>query len=186
MSSVSDNVVSRSGLQMPGWARGETSPDTSRWVYGTFAKRQNVKLELGLRQAQAEARINGKGLLLGKARDEFFQYISQHYSGSGQATLRTAVESALAELTPSFAPPHVEQVDSYWEEVRLERDGRTTTHFDIYILVRMERQAYDEAVTGIATILTGRPDEEARSLGMGFQNITSEVAPEGENENVGE
>lgn len=180
-SSASDNVVARSASEMPAWAKGTEYPDASRWVFGRFWKTGVYRLDLGIRQTQAEARESGKPLILERVRKEYLDLINEKVQPLDRTYVSQSVEAALTKMAGGFEPPFAEPVETYYEEVREERDGRPSTRFDIYVLVRMERQAFDEGVAQVADILVQHPDGRVRALGEAMRNLGDEpqTPPEG-------
>lgn len=164
-------ILERSELGRPAWVSKtrESEPSAEKWFL--YEKTEVIRLDLGIRQAQAAALASHCQLIAARMRLEIDDALSKTaelrvkeskdktipgalLSAEGQAV----VDSTLQKLAGSQTCPELELKDVYWELLRKPSPDGPKTSYSVYVLLRLKQLPFDEvlAMTAESLKLSGQ------------------------------
>jgi hypothetical protein len=166
-------ILERSELGRPTWVgtTRESEPSAEKWFL--YEKTEIVRLDLGIRQAQAAALASHCQLISARMRFEIDDALSKMRDAKIKeskdkeargpllsAEAQSVVDSFLQNLAGSQSCPELELKDVYWELLRKPSPDGPKTSYSVYVLLRLKQLPFDEvlAMTAESLKLSGQAE----------------------------
>jgi hypothetical protein len=162
--SGSGEVIGRSSQEKPSWAAGELEEEPNDLVLAPFHKSEVYRLELGMKQAQAEALAGSKELLMGRVRRDITKRAVAVLEGE-TVGYSGYFDQVVADIARSFERPDAKVYRTYYEEVRRETSSGEQVSYDVYILVAIPASLYAEAMDRVGNTFLKSNKESIKKLG---------------------
>jgi hypothetical protein len=158
--SSDESVLERSAQYRPAWADSDFSGEGrgDRFVIAT--KKQVPKLELGIKQAQAAALQNPCGHAHNRISQDILNFSKELKIDEKKAQNFSA--NILSKLGASNYCPRLKPETVYWEQISDKNTG--DQHYDIYVLLTMQKANHTEGLNLAAMVLSGGSEEEKKLL----------------------
>ena len=171
-------VIERSSQFRPEWADEDPDAETAGSdVFFVTRKKNILRLELGLRQAEVAAVGLGETYVLQGVTRWINQKIALDIPGSG-ATYTELVKTAVQSLANKEAlrDPTVKQV--YWENIRIDSPEGPKSYFDVYVLTSIKREVFFIYVAEALNYLVDKGDPKIKSFAKSYLSSPEKDEPE--------
>jgi hypothetical protein len=178
--SSKDVLVERSASEKPVWLNDPASLENPVEFYAAYHKPKVFLLELGMKQAQANAISNSKALFFSTLRKKMENLLNEPSVKEKKIeNAKVALDEAIAQVEKSYSPTDGTQKGVYWENWRRETPEGTRNEYEVWIQLRFRKGEYNDAVAQIIDRLKNSQNQQAKVLGNAlFQSLDGGVSEE--------